>query len=158
MDQSDLRLRRGRTLSMMMENLSQVEIAQRLHVSQPTVSRDMQTLDKDTEKVSEFVRDVEFKFSIVWYTYLDIDRLVKEALENYAKLDQSDLRERMSILRVVTGLLGQKTYLLVYMGCDPSDDHRDNLQLQFGELKKMIDQLNEQIGKSNAPQTTEGPA
>lgn len=142
---------------MMLEDSSQVEIAQRLGTSQPTVSRDMVALDKDAERRSQFVREVSFKFSIVWDTYLDIDRLVKEALENYAKLDQSDLKGRMSMLWVVTGLLGQKVYLLIYMGCDPRDDHRDNLERQFVSLKKELEEIREQVFKPESavpnPQT-----
>ena len=108
----------------------------------------MQALDRDTERVSEFVRDVEFKFSIVWYTHLDIDKLVTEALQNYALLDPSDPRGKVSALRVVAELLGRKAYLLAYMGCDPCDQHRDNLERQLVSLKKLVDELAGQLSNS----------
>ncbi len=131
----------------MLESFSQIEIAERLGVSQPTVSRDMGALDRETERVSMFARKVAVEESIVWNTYLQIDMVVRHAFENYVKIEGSDFRGRLQALQMITSLLGKKVYLLLYTGFDLPDEHRDNSERQYVALRKELEEIRRQVFK-----------
>ncbi len=156
MDQRDIRVRRSKVLSLMVEDFSQEEIARQLSVSQPTVSRDMQALDKDAKEVSMFVKKVVVEQSIVWNTYLQIDMLLRDAFQAYVKIEGSNIKGRLQTMQLITSLLGKKVYLLVYTGFDLPHHEQDSSERQYVLLKKMMDELRQQVEKSTQPQVAGG--
>ena len=157
MNQRDVRIRRSKILWVKLEDFSQAEIAKRLGVSQPTVSRDLQAVDRDKEELSKFVEGVGFRFSIAWQAYSENDAALKRASEDYSRMDTSDLKARFEGLSVITGLLGRKVYLLAYMGSDPVDPYRDDhhrakMVRRFQSLKKSLDELDGEVPGPSFPQ------
>ncbi len=163
----------------MLEDFSQEEIAEKLGVSQPTVSRDMQALDVEAAEMARKMNDVELRFNLVWKAFQEIDKAVSVAFEHYEKIDQSDSRSKYETLRILTGLLGRKCYLITYMKASISllGEPRDGLKTQFAQLKKTVEEFGRQMGLmpaaapanivssrpaandgSDGPQDGEGPA
>lgn len=141
----------------MVQDNSQEEIAQKLGMSQPTVSRDMQRLDKEAAGLSSLVEKSQFRFNIVWQLFEEIDTTVKHAFDHYQKIEGSDHKGRYEALRLLTGLLGRKCYLILYMRAYTSlylNDYRDGLKGQFLSLKKTIEEFGKQLGVE-APSTTQ---
>lgn len=152
-----MRIRRSKVLSLMLEDFSQTEISKKLDVSQPTVSRDMRALDVENAELSRSVMDMELRFNLTWQAYQEIDASLKHALDNYQRLDPSNVKDRLDALRLIMGLVGRKIFLLTYMGFDPHDDHKDDMKHRFGVLKKMLEDFANQLGLK-IPESTPGVA
>ena len=116
---SQIAWRRSKVKELLTRGYAQYEIANLLHISQPTISRDIHYVQKELKKSTENYG--EHLFEIYWNTLLGLDEAIKKLwtivdtpkTEAKEKLKAITLmreyyRERLDLLRSEPGLLHQK--------------------------------------------------
>ncbi|HJT46949.1 MAG TPA: hypothetical protein VJ729_02115 [Nitrososphaeraceae archaeon] len=116
---SQIAWRRSKVKELLTRNYTQYEIANLLHISQPTISRDIKYIQKEINKTNENYG--EHLFEIYWNTLLGVDEAIKklwtiidspktEAKEKVkaATLIKEYYKERLDLLKAEPGLVQHK--------------------------------------------------
>jgi predicted transcriptional regulator len=116
---SQIAWRRSKVKELLTRNYTQYEIANLLHISQPTISRDIKYIQKEIKKTNENYG--EHLFEVYRNTLLGVDEAIKklwtivdspktEAKEKVKAITlmREYYRERLDLLRSEPGLVQQK--------------------------------------------------
>ena len=119
---SQIAWRRNKVKELLIRNYTQYEIANLLHISQPTISRDIKYIQKEIKKTTENYG--EHLFETYRNTLLGLDEAIKklwiivdspktEAKEKVKAITlmREYYRERLDLIRSESGLLQQKKYM-----------------------------------------------
>ncbi len=143
MDKKGRSLRKLKVMSMLMQDYSQGEMAKELGVSQPTISRDMRWLDKEAEHLEQAWAKQELKDNFIMITFSMIDGAIVRAFQDYNKIDSSDRQAQREGLRIILRFLGQRCYLLCFLGVQSLflKEYLDRMEHQFKQLADRIDEF-----------------
>ncbi len=138
-----MRLRRERVLAMLMEHHSEAEIGQQLGISQSSVSRDLRRLAGDAEKLNEDLATARVRQNAIWTLFSQLDQALVHTLKELEGTPPGDSEGRLTKLRLVTGLLGKKCYLLRFADVQAKLRDADwrSLEQQYGELTVRLDKM-----------------
>ncbi len=138
-----MRLRRQRVLGLLMEHYSEEEIGQQLGISQSSVSRDLRRLAGDAEKLNEDLATARVRQNAIWTLFSQFDRAAAATLKELDGTPPGDSEGRLTKLRLVTGLLGKKCYLLRFADVEARlrEEEWRSLRQQYGELTVRLDEM-----------------
>ncbi len=138
---------------MLMDGQTEEQIGERLGISQSSVSRDLQRLDKDAEKLAKDLARVELADNAIWRLFSQLDKAAVHILEEFDESKHADRKSRLATLHLLLNLLYRKCYLLRFVGLRAEEPSlpvscAQTLTKQYWELAGRLIILEEpQLGK-----------